>query len=370
MIKQLQGLRGIMCLSVILNHWSIIFYSNLYLPKAGSSDVASAIGNSPLNVFFDGNLAVIVFFTLSGFLLARSVWKKSAFNLIDVITKRYIRLFPCVFVSIMIMFLLMSGNLLQHSRIVPLIESDYVLEYNMFQPKLYKAIYEGLIGTFIHGSQYNSPLWTIHWEIFAGGGIAVLVYFAKRKKWLWRACVYFAAIVLSWLLDISYFICFVLGAVIADLQQNEKKIASWIRGGGSVATIAALYLVSVPTNSTSSILYGIFNYIRIPIGYVHMMGAALLIYVLLHEGFLAKLLSASFLVKLGNISYSVYTVHWIVILSLGCGVFRLTMQTGNYDFSALLTAVISVVASVFLGWIFNRYVENFLKGLKKKQKDD
>lgn len=46
MIKQLQGLRGIMCSAVILNHLSIIFYPNLYLPaKVGGVD--SSLGNSP-----------------------------------------------------------------------------------------------------------------------------------------------------------------------------------------------------------------------------------------------------------------------------------------------------------------------------------
>lgn len=43
MIKQLQGLRGIMCCAVILNHLSIIFYPNLYLPVSVGETVRKLV---------------------------------------------------------------------------------------------------------------------------------------------------------------------------------------------------------------------------------------------------------------------------------------------------------------------------------------
>lgn len=125
MIKQLQGLRGIMCCAVILNHLSILFYPNLYSPAKWGVD--SSLGNSPLNLFWDGNLAVIVFFCLSGYLIARNTKRRKTnifSDLFSSISKRYLRLMPCVAFSILVMYILMKLNLLFHADIVRLLGDE------------------------------------------------------------------------------------------------------------------------------------------------------------------------------------------------------------------------------------------------------
>lgn len=86
-----------MCCAVILNHLSIIFYLNLYLPATVGGD--SSLGNSPLNLFWGWQFAVIVFFfAWSGYLL-QEIQKEEKQNIFSdlflSISKRYLRLMPC-----------------------------------------------------------------------------------------------------------------------------------------------------------------------------------------------------------------------------------------------------------------------------------
>lgn len=73
-----------------------------------------------------------------------------------------------------------------------------------------------------------------------------------------------------------------LGVVIYAIQQCQldkhlTKYKNWI-------SICSLFLISIPTNGENG-LYTFMKYSPIPSGYLHMIGAAILIWTLISEAF-------------------------------------------------------------------------------------
>lgn len=323
------------------------------------------MGNSPLNIFWDGNLAVIVFFCLSGYLIARNTKRRKTniFNdLFSSISKRYLRLMPCVAFSILVMYILMKLDLLFHADIVGLLGDEYVLEYNMFNPNIFDAIFEAVIKSFFVMSEYNSPLWTIPWEIWAGT-LLVLLQCWRPKNQLIKYVAYGFLIIGCYCLKLQYFICFLLGVIIYDIQrltldQNLVKYKNWI-------SLVGVFLMSIPTNGKNG-LYTFMNYSLIPSGYLHMVGSAIFIWALTRDAFPAVFLKIKVLEKMGNISFSTYVIHWPVILSIGCGIFLLLYDFCgyNYNAAALLAYGICIIVSFLLGKVINKYIENLFRRKK------
>ena len=130
-------------------------------------------------------MAVIVFFCLSGYLIARNTKRRKTnifSDLFSSISKRYLRLMPCVAFSILVMYILIKLNLLFHEDIVGLLGDECVLEYNMFNPNIFDAIFEAVIKSFFVMSEYNSPLWTIPWEIWGGTLLVLLQYWRPKNQ--------------------------------------------------------------------------------------------------------------------------------------------------------------------------------------------
>ena len=72
-LKYIDGLKGTGALIVYLCHFAYAFYFALYsldpLSSHTAGNVEIAIGRSPLNILYNGNFAVQLFFVASGFVL-------------------------------------------------------------------------------------------------------------------------------------------------------------------------------------------------------------------------------------------------------------------------------------------------------------
>lgn len=79
----LEGARVVFCLMVFLNHWTMLFMPNF-----------------PVAIFNDGNLAVVFFVFLCGFVAPISIWNGTNKNNKWVV-KRFTRLYPVIFMAIM-----------------------------------------------------------------------------------------------------------------------------------------------------------------------------------------------------------------------------------------------------------------------------
>ena len=161
---ELDGLRGIACLIVLLGHSVACIFPSIYFGNTyeSHSQVESFIHATPLNLLFNGSAMVTVFFVISGYLLGH---KSKEQNIIDFSVKRYLRYLPMTTIGIALGAAVMWLDLAYSIRLADYsYAGNYVNNYNNFAPTMFGrrgVIYESLIKVFIRGSDYNNVLWYI-----------------------------------------------------------------------------------------------------------------------------------------------------------------------------------------------------------------
>ncbi len=360
-LDYINGLKGIGAGIVYLCHFVFAFYYGMYTLEAadchlpGNLDIL--IGQSPLNILFSGNFAVRLFLVMSGYVLCLGYfWTRDKDRLISSACKRYFRLVPPILISNLLIVIFMMAGFYQNTAVSELTGSPWLAGFNRCEPDLWSSVKEALFGCFLFGdNQYNGVLWTIPF-LFLG---ALLVYAAA---WLigdkkWRYAVY--AVVGAGLLMTDYAGVF-WGFLLCDVMHTQTGLTEWVKKQKWLLWIAFLlgiYLSSYPSAGAhlEGTIYGI-----IPVVMVvpfHLAGALFLVAAVVCLEPLQKFFGWKGFVKLGNISYSLYLVHFPVIATLGCGLFQSLWGKLPYTILTLLVFVVTTAAVLGISVIFRNYVE-------------
>lgn len=93
--EQLDSLRGLAAISVVINHMLIIFpILPIEMPNyKGGSWFLNLITYTPLNIFWQGHSAVLLFFVLSGFVLSLPFLQQRGFSYPKFLIKRICRIY-------------------------------------------------------------------------------------------------------------------------------------------------------------------------------------------------------------------------------------------------------------------------------------
>ena len=360
-LDYINGLKGIGAGIVYLCHFVFAFYYGMYTLEAadchlpGNLDIV--IGQSPFNTLFSGNFAVRLFLVMSGYVLCLGYFKsRDKKRLVTSACKRYIRLMPPILVSNVLICLLMLAGAFRNAAVSELTGSPWLAGFNRCEPNLWKAVLEALFGCFFLGTnQFNGVLWTIPF-LFLG---ALLVYAAA---WLigdkkWRYIVY--VVIGSAVLMTDYAGIF-LGFVLCDVMHTQEKLVTWVKQQKCllwIIFIVGVYLSSYPSAGAhlDGTIYGI-----IPIVMVvpfHLVGALLLVAAVVCLEPLQKFFGWKGFVKLGDISYSLYLIHFPVIATLGCFLFEVMYGVINYHLAVLLVFVVTTAVVLGISIVFKNYIE-------------
>ena len=360
-LDYINGLKGIGAGIVYLCHFVFTFYYGMYSLESADchlpGNLEILIGKSPLNLLFNGNFAVRLFFVMSGYVLCLGYFRtRDKKRLLISAGKRYIRLLPPILVSNLCICLLMMAGAYQNVTVSELTGSLWLAGFNRCKPELLTALSEAAAGCFFLGTnQYNGVLWTIPF-LFLG---AMLVYGAA---WLlgdkkWRYVVY--AVLGIGLLLTDYAGVF-YGFVLCDLmhtmpemveKMKKQKWIWWIVFGIGV------YFSSYPSAGIhlEGTIYGILPIVMVvPF---HLAGAVRLVLSVLMLEPLQKFFALPCFVKLGNISYSLYLVHFPVIATAGCGIFSLLYGSISYHAAVLVTFAVTTVLTLAVSAVFSNYIE-------------
>lgn len=328
-LKNLEAVRGLAALAVVLYHLIFAFYPSLVTGDPATShmphEIEVLIAKSPLYLFYSGNFAVCIFFVLSGFVLSYKYFKTENTQIIvSTAFKRYFRLVIPVAFSVLVVYLcavLYSSN-------------PYGVQY----PSLSGALYEGFFGSFFrHQAEYNPQLWTMSYEFYGSFLVfAFCLIFGSRKN---RIFGYILAAVIFWN---DYYLGFVLGILICDLycRRGEFLRNNVLKYG---LLVLALYLGAYPDiNPLNVTLYGPLYQLGITCIPYHTVGAALLILVVIHSLHLTKILSAKLFQFFGKISFSMYLAHVAVLYYIAHPVFSYLSERLQlpYKYSFAITAPI------------------------------
>lgn len=348
----LDGIRGFMALNVVLCHFVVVYYPQMYfLDRAQSiGGVLSLFALTPLSILINGDIAVRYFFVLTGFLVGRSAFLKDIQpqQILSRCANRYKRLFPIVTIVTVFTFLTMVFHLQKHNDIATLaLNGEFLTYYCNFEPSIFNLLINVFLYPYIRTSAYVGPFWTIRYEFWGYILTLIVCHLLKENKFrkLWYIVV--AVLCLSQLS--SHYVPFVLGALVADFLYNQNPdyfevyYKKWIHHKFFVALcmVAGLYFASCPMNFTT--LHSFLGYIpKVSTDLIRSFGVALSLYAMLHLLKIQNFFASKLFLFFGNLSFEVYALHWSLMLTLQSWLFSKFMRIFSYHSAALCAFFITL----------------------------
>jgi len=366
-VGYLNGLRGFATGMVFFCHYKAAFFpaANYFI----------------FNILYDGAFAVMIFFVLSGYVLSNSFFsarksEKFSYNC----CRRYIRLVVPVMFSVTLAYICMRYSFFYNQDIYYLTGNDWISEFYNFPPSFYAMLIEGFIGIFVGTDfKYNPVLWTMHIELFGSlivyALIGIFSHFENYNKYKYRLILYtILACILAIFLNPALMV-FIFGIFLCDDFHSEDGLI--FRDHNKPITIAILIIIGltlgsyIPTNNFI-IPFGLNNYIGavcnqisefsnysslIP-GYARAAGSTLIMIALLKSKKLQSFFSNSLILFMGNISFSFYTIHWIILCTIGSFIYLNFIYLGNL-YTSIIGLVICLPLTIILSYYMTKYVDNY-----------
>jgi peptidoglycan/LPS O-acetylase OafA/YrhL len=301
-IGAMEGLRGFAVLLVFLVHHHTLFGG--YLPPASLiiqiSRFTHTIGNSGVDLFF----------VLSGYLVYGQVIRKS-FSLIVFLRRRVRRIYP-TFLVVFTVYWVLSHLIHQGSKIPQGVgaEALYVLQNLLFVPGIFPI--EPLI----------TVAWSLSYEVAFYLSIPLIVGLTGMREWsrVSRVGFFVALMLVPWVgseLDILHhdrLSGFAAGILLYEMFQSAWTATRLSRRGEAIAI--SLYIVAAAGTGWWVRGLGIGGYLSHPVSWAIFWAIAfpgITLYAIGFDGMLNRLFTFTPLRWLGNMSYSYFLIHGIVL---------------------------------------------------------
>lgn len=348
-LQQLDGLRGIAALVVVVHHCVLVspqlarLYEEHPEPPTGA---AALLGYTPLHLLWDGPAAVTVFFVLSGFVLAIPFLKPGHMPWRLYYPRRLARLYLPTIAAVALALLLFVVFPRRHETSWSWWVNAHAFPLGPVQV-LKDAVL--LFGT----SWLDSPLWSLRWEVVFSLALPAYLFLAKRLErfWLPTLGALLALHVLGLVLEngyLRYLPVFGVGVIMAVRRERLDEIAralprtTWI-----MLTVLALLLVNAPW-----LPFALPGARALP-----MVGATLVVFVF-HSWDAAKRFAGRRVVQwLGIVSFSLYLIHEPIAVSLAE-----LVSTVN----PLVAVALGVPVSLGAAHLFHRFAERPTHRLAKR----
>ncbi len=364
-IAYLEATRGLASFQVLLLHAFSAFAPAIVFNRAPGG-LPGLLHFSPLFLAYDGYSAVYLFFALSGFVLT-PLFVRLADKPLNLAASRWVRLaapaLVCALVALAIKFAVGAAPA-EAGRVI----GSGWLSGNWRPPAgLRYFLYDALIqGPFTGYSQtslladlglpiafypvqnaYVAPFWTLSIEMQGSMLIVALVVIARYSQRLWwPAFLLFSAVLFR-----TDFACFLLGHLLArrNAQTSLRRMpAAMLLGlatiGISLCVVQEFGFVALHTSCRAQGL----ALIPCSSNSLKMIGAMMAFVAALGSPGLAKILARQPFVALGRLSFSLYLIHWPIVVGV-CSVIFLAVGQGHDGVSARATAIVGAVALSLLG---------------------
>lgn len=364
-LVHLECARGIASVIVIFNHFCVAF-----LPGIKTSFLNGGLQLTPVYFLLNGSGAVIFFFLLSGFVLTQGFFRNPApESLLRSVVKRLPRLMLPVSVTIIAGYLILKSGWAPYQLAAGISGSQWLHDFGNakfpqgFTPTLASAVQQFLyVFLFSNNSFYNSNLWTMRDE-FLGS----LLVFAISALFLYRRFrpapvmipIHLGLIVASFFLHIA-FVPFLVGSGLAYLIVVQNLTFTISNRLAIILLCAAAMAFSVDNLPVVGILPAVF-------------GSVLVMVALLGNAGLAERLSGRYGLLLGQLSFPLYLVHTLVIMSLTSAVVVWLTGLGmGYGATILVAFAVTLAATALFSmplvrlesfWVpwLNAYVRDVAK---------
>lgn len=355
-INSAESIRGLACLAVVFSHLSLSFIP--YLHRFDVNDTANnaliyTIHHSPFTFWYSGTAAVFIFFVLSGYILSYAICKNPAqisSKLKNMWIKRYPRLMIPALCSCLLIWVVFNTVTIDSQHAGGWLQSYVTQDFS-----LKTALYEGTIGSFLFAeSNINWVLWTMTIELLGSLTLFILIYLRQLHHVLFFVgSIAFAYFAYWWrgegfCMGISSFI---IGMYIYFYgRQIPFALASLV-------LIVGLYLAGAHNTSAS------YAWIYAQIGertyeYGNFFAGVLIVYSILMNPKLSKGLDRPVLVWLGQLSFSIYLLHLMLMYLICLPVLNLFLSWGWSYLSAVVWAsLVFIVLTLCVAQMYSHYVD-------------
>jgi peptidoglycan/LPS O-acetylase OafA/YrhL len=347
-IIPLTSLRGIAAMMVLLGHLrhDLFYFFDFGIFK---------------NLFIEAGLYVDLFFVLSGFILAYNYSHIFSFygvgsKVKSFLIARFARVYPLHILILCILLLLLSIKYVIN-EIANLSEDYLFLEGRNFAGFLANVF---LIQIVHEQFSWNPPSWSISTEFFAY--LVFPLLFLKRlniQSWILIFLLFSGLIVFLYSFSeatsfpfnlIRCIYEFILGVALFQIWRRIKKFSN------SLLSLFQIICFIVPFVAI------ILNW---PTALVVLSWIFLVISLATNHGVLARAMAWKPFHFIGQISYSIYMIHWLVIM-LASDISNLVTKFSpniNLDFLMVVKIIIVFIGTFVLSWLSYRFFEKPVRAL-------
>lgn len=338
-VTALDGLRGIAALVVVVHHCLLVSPSlaaAYYGGDVEQTPLRIALVYTPLHLLWGGAEAVVVFFVLSGFVLARAIRSRS-FDWFGYFPSRMVRLYLPVVAAVAFAFAII---LLPHdgAPASPWLDRDPGYPFAHILKDL----------TLVGGSSGTvSPLWTLRWEVLFSLLLPVVAYALRLiPGWvLGIACVGMSVLgAVNGVSALQYLPIFGVGVALEGEWDRVSALLGRMTRRRGWLVWSLLVLLAVTSLSMHWLLLA-------PLGHAAaaglaqapiVSGAALLVVLAVNCPALRRALTWRPVALLGAISFSLYLIHEPIVI--------LMANVTNTMIGTVLTAVPLALVTAWLFW--------------------
>jgi peptidoglycan/LPS O-acetylase OafA/YrhL len=355
-LRALDGLRGVAAMIVVLHHSALLNagVSDVYLDPTRPvvpGSFAAIVTRTPLQLLFSGEEAVLIFFVLSGLVVALPPLSRSDFSWLAYYPRRLIRLLLPVAAAVALSLIVISVSLHDPSTA----PSGWAAGSSFARIDWYEAIRN--VDVLIGGATYDNPLWSLRYELLFSVllPLYVLVGALIGRRWWALALGLAAAIVVgatvqdpNWVYLPVFMFGTMMAARLADLSSlGRRKPAA---RGQLVLGIAAVLLGVVLLEARWELtpLRPGSQTVATAAQLLSVLGAALIVVVVVAWAPLGRALEVRPIQWLGRISFSLYLVHVPILIATAWFLRGLAWYW---------TPVVAIPAALLIAALFTRFVE-------------
>jgi peptidoglycan/LPS O-acetylase OafA/YrhL len=367
-ILALESLRGLAALLVVFSHLGFAFYPAMMMGGANApvhAKFESIIMSTPLNAIVNGHFAVIIFFILSGFVLSYGYFTRSI-DLVSAAVKRYFRLVPIVFASVMLSYFLLKLHLYRNDELNLVTHSSWLMMFWQQDTGILDALWQGLVGTFAlqpDPASLNPVLWTIYFELIGSLLVYAILGFVGKDSRRWIIYAIFTLTFIG-----TFYVGFIIGMALCDFFVHKphifQKIGHLPKGyklGGLVAALTlASYPAYAPAISDLGLLHASLTVMPSPEinrNILYAVAGVIIVLLILTSNKIKSVFEFKPFVALGGLSYSLYATHLLILGSFGASIFLAFKAILPYNLAALATIPCFLIIALVVAYLFKRYID-------------
>lgn len=333
-LKYIDGLKGFACLMVFLFHF---FLAGLGYPLTYIRF---------FSLFFEGQMCVPVFIILSAFCMTSSCKNiRSENDLQHLILKRYLRLALPTACILLVAGIIHFAGLQWNQEACVLFPECKNLATVMKDNSIFSLIKAILLSPFSICQSWLPQAWMLKFITWGSFLIIILELGTKKIKKNKRYLVCLFWLIITFMLD-CFYSCSVIGFILY-YYLREKQTNKYD------------YLISFVCFVGYCLLWYLYNQkiITYDGDIIRTILAFLLICTVIHTRIIKRFLESKIMLWLGKVSFSLYLIHYILIVSLSSFIVVSFHDIGPWILS-FMNFLITIIVLLYFSWLSKTYIED------------